>query len=122
MALSNSDNAARPNIVARSNGKESVIATVAAGPAPTGALFVRNRYTQYKLRPGWATSPIPICSRLGSLNGRNIGWRSRPRENRIGKYLGRFSNRAVNSTDGPGFGLKRLSLFMGKYRNKNDYD
>ena len=36
MALSNSDNAVRPNIVARSNGKESVIATVAAGPAPTG--------------------------------------------------------------------------------------
>ena len=36
MALSNSDNAVRPNIVARSNGKESVITTVAAGPAQTG--------------------------------------------------------------------------------------
>ncbi len=36
MAQSNNDRAAQPNIIAQSNGKESVIATVAAGPAPTG--------------------------------------------------------------------------------------
>ena len=36
MAQSNNDVAARPNITARSNGKESVIATIATGPAPTG--------------------------------------------------------------------------------------
>ena len=36
MAQSNNNGAARPNIVARSNGKDSAIATVAAGPAPTG--------------------------------------------------------------------------------------
>ena len=36
MAQSNNDGAARPNITARSNGKESVIATIATGPAPTG--------------------------------------------------------------------------------------
>ena len=36
MAQSNNDSAARPNIIAQSNGKESVITTVAAGPAPTG--------------------------------------------------------------------------------------
>ena len=36
MAQNNNDGAAPPNIIARSNGKESVIATVAIGPAPTG--------------------------------------------------------------------------------------
>jgi hypothetical protein len=36
MTQSNNNVAARPNIVARSTGKESVISTVAAGPAPTG--------------------------------------------------------------------------------------
>ena len=36
MAQSNNEGAARQNIIARSNGKESVIATVATGPAPTG--------------------------------------------------------------------------------------
>ena len=36
MAQSNNDGATRPNIIARSNGKESVIATVAIGPAPIG--------------------------------------------------------------------------------------
>ena len=36
MAISNSDHEAQPNIMARSIGKESVITTVAVGPAPTG--------------------------------------------------------------------------------------
>ena len=36
MAISNIDNKAWPNIVARSIGRESVITTVAIGPAPTG--------------------------------------------------------------------------------------
>ena len=36
MAVSNIDNKTRPNIVARSIGQESVITTVAVGPAPTG--------------------------------------------------------------------------------------
>ena len=36
MAQSDNDGAVRPNIIARSNGKESVIATIATGPAPTG--------------------------------------------------------------------------------------
>ena len=36
MAQSNNDVAARPNITARSNGRESVIATIATGSAPTG--------------------------------------------------------------------------------------
>ncbi len=36
MEQSNNDRAARPNIIAQSNGKESVITTVAVGPAPTG--------------------------------------------------------------------------------------
>ena len=36
MAMSNNYDEARPNIVARSIGQESVITTVAVGPAPTG--------------------------------------------------------------------------------------